>query len=539
MTSRFFSFLFILSLTACATTGSHSVHNGRKPPPKISDKETSTYYFILSELEKYEGHSDESASYLDRALKKNPTSSYLITNKAYDYARQDKVPEALKLAQEAIKNNPNDAGLNLLLGKLYSTIKDREQAQIYYEKSLALNPSNEEVYTFLAQEYIEQGNTDQAIKLLNKLTVINPSALSAYFYLGAIYTTAIKDLDRALSAYQSFLDIDSDNPKVLELVANIYLQKKDYKNALNVFEKMKELMPQDVSINTRIALLYYEMKETDQAIKIFEDLLQKNPKADRVIYYLGLLYQEQEENQKALSYFSKVPASSSFYNDSILRQVVILKNTDQFDKATNLAKEVMMANPLVPDFYDILSSLYVSKKNYSSALIILNQALEKLPRNEHLLFASAVVYEKSGEWEKSIVAMKKVIEVNPKNASALNFVGYTYAEHKQNLDEALILVKQASALSPNDGYILDSLGWVLFLKGESVEAQRILENANKLRPNEATILEHLGDVSLSKQDKRSARKYYEQALFSLSKKNELEEDDEKQKQSLIEKIGGL
>ena len=144
-----------------------------------------------------------------------------------------------------------------------------------------------------------------------------------------------------------------------------------------------------------------------------------------------------------------------------------------------------------------------------------------------------------GEWEKSIKYMKQVIKLNPKNASALNFVGYTYAENGVHLEEAQRLIESALKLKPDDGFIIDSLGWIYFQRGNVEEALKLLEKADKLAPNEPTILEHLGDVYLSRKNKRLARKFFERSMFEINKKKELEPREQLQLERIQQKIGTL
>jgi Flp pilus assembly protein TadD len=108
--------------------------------------------------------------------------------------------------------------------------------------------------------------------------------------------------------------------------------------------------------------------------------------------------------------------------------------------------------------------------------------------------------------------MKKAIELNPKNAQALNYLGYTYAEEGKNLDEAESLVKRALDLEPQDGFFIDSLGWVYYQKGEYRQAIEQLERAVNLTGNDPTITEHLGDAYRKIGKLREAGHEYRDAL---------------------------
>jgi Flp pilus assembly protein TadD len=108
--------------------------------------------------------------------------------------------------------------------------------------------------------------------------------------------------------------------------------------------------------------------------------------------------------------------------------------------------------------------------------------------------------------------MRRAVELNPENAAALNYLGYTYAERGDNLDEAESLVRRALAISPNDGFYIDSLGWVYYQRGDYATAIRHLERAVKLTNNDSTIAEHLGDAYLKAGRSRDALRLYRDAL---------------------------
>ena len=108
--------------------------------------------------------------------------------------------------------------------------------------------------------------------------------------------------------------------------------------------------------------------------------------------------------------------------------------------------------------------------------------------------------------------MSKVVELNPKNAAALNYVGYTWAERGVRLAEAEDLIRRAVALKPRDGFIRDSLGWVLYQKGDYQGAVRELEAAAHMAGEDPVVLEHLGDAYLKANHREKALRTYESAL---------------------------
>jgi len=128
--------------------------------------------------------------------------------------------------------------------------------------------------------------------------------------------------------------------------------------------------------------------------------------------------------------------------------------------------------------------------------------------------------EQIGDQDGVMEKMQQALRLEPKNAAALNYIGYTWADNGENLEQALKYIEQAVALKPEDGFIRDSLGWVYFRLGDSKRAIKELERALELVDDDPVIYEHLGDVYLQAGEVGTARSNYEKALT-------LQKDEEK------------
>ena len=147
-----------------------------------------------------------------------------------------------------------------------------------------------------------------------------------------------------------------------------------------------------------------------------------------------------------------------------------------------------------------------------------------------LFFQLGEAYERTRRYDEAAEQFQAVLEIQPENSTAMNYLGYMWADNGENLEQALELVRRAVTLEPNNGAYIDSLGWALFRLGEFEEARRHLERANQLEPDDPTILEHLGDVYAALGDTRRAREAYEHALAI---------DDEENVETVRRKLGEL
>jgi Flp pilus assembly protein TadD len=144
------------------------------------------------------------------------------------------------------------------------------------------------------------------------------------------------------------------------------------------------------------------------------------------------------------------------------------------------------------------------------------EALEKAkalaPHDTNVRFDLGVLYDKQGRAAEAEAEMTAVIERDPRHARALNYLGYTWAERGLNLDEAEALIRRALEVDPDDGYYVDSLGWVQFRRGHYDEAVATLEHAVELVPEDPVITEHLGDAYAKAGKKQRAIETYRRSL---------------------------
>jgi tetratricopeptide (TPR) repeat protein len=159
-----------------------------------------------------------------------------------------------------------------------------------------------------------------------------------------------------------------------------------------------------------------------------------------------------------------------------------------------------------------LASVMREAEKYTDLKLILEEALLEHPENEQVLFNYGVVLHDLAQNENSILAMREVVALNPENADALNFIAYTLAEEKRDLDEALKLVQKALEIDPENGYYLDTLGWIQYQSGDYEAARKNLAKAVELSENDVVIMVHYADSLLKTGEESKAIEMYEAAL---------------------------
>lgn len=485
--------------------------------PKVESPtaKNSVYYYLLSEMEMYRNRPKESLENLTRAIEKDPTQSYLWYKRAFLYALMGEIKKSEDDVVKSLEINPEEISSLILFGKIRQGQQKWSEAVSCYQKALKTEPGSEEAHSLLTEVYVAQKDYRMALESVRLWKKNDPENLAPLFYKASLYQDFLKNPRAAVGAYENILEIDSENLKAMTALADLYVELKDENKLLEIFKSMEAVSPNDTSIKVKIALIYYEHKQYDQAIEEFQALLQMNPGDDRIIYYLGVMDENLNRDQKAITQFEKIKTSSNYYKDASLHLAFLKRRGGKEEEAIQILQSSLKAKPDASSLYQYLSEIYREHEDYKQALEVLKKGIGKTSDKEQLLYLYGVTQDKSGQFEEAMKTMRKVMAMNPKNPSPMNYIGYSYADRCIHLEEAQNLVQKALALKPEDGFIMDSLGWVYYQKGDLDKALHFISKAYLLVPKEATIVEHLGDVYLKKKEKKEALKYFREAEILL------------------------
>jgi tetratricopeptide (TPR) repeat protein len=260
----------------------------------------------------------------------------------------------------------------------------------------------------------------------------------------------------------------------------------------------------------------------DDALVVLSKMAEGAPESSEIAYATAIVYYERENMAQALAHFQKIQPDSRFYENALIHMAVIYYKDNAFDEGIAVLEEGMRRLP--PDetlsLIPYLSSFYKEKEMTAAAVELIKDGLAIEPENKELLFDLGVIYDRQGKTDLALEQMQAVLALDPDHADALNYIGYTYADQGIRLDEAEAMIKKALSFKPENGYIIDSLGWVYFRKGLLEDALFELQRAAALIPDDPVVLEHLGDIYLELNDPVKALEYYNQALEKKDKDHE-------------------
>lgn len=503
--------------------------------PEDVTQADSLYAYMLGDLLALEGQPQKSILELTRAIAQSPNSAYLYLSRAMAYAAAQKLTESEADALKALELSPGLIQAELLLARLLSVQGQFAKVVPLLEDVMHKAPNEKETYSLLGVAYINTRQYTKAITVMKRLLVLDPDALVAYYYMGAVYGTYLKQPALALQMYRKILERDPRNISVYNAIAQLYVDKGETNSAIQILNEAFANGVDDVTLRLRLSSLYYQAKNYSKAAEVLEAVLKKAPNSNKVHYYLGVVYEESGELDKAREHYNLVGPDSTFFKDAVLRQALYFYRNAQLGAAIGVLQAATVRAPKIEDFYPLLALLHEEQGNLPAAKVALERGTKALPKNSALLYALAVVTDRLKETDSALKLMRQVVELDPQNVSAMNYIGYTYAERGVHLDEAEEILLRAAELQPQDGYIMDSLGWLYFKKNEYGKALAILEQAVSVVPSEPVVYRHLGELYATIGRKEEAIRCYERAILLLQARP----SDEVNLQKLQEALSAL
>ncbi|MFM2280471.1 MAG: hypothetical protein RLZZ444_2702 [Pseudomonadota bacterium] len=223
-----------------------------------------------------------------------------------------------------------------------------------------------------------------------------------------------------------------------------------------------------------------------------------DPAADTAVL-LGGLAEGLEQPERAIKWYSQVAPDSPLRRIAELQLGLNLANTGKVAEAKAHLESAVAADPNDLRGYIAYGSFLSDQKNYVEMAKVYDKAIEivgPLPKRTDwsVFFQRGIAYERLKKWDLAEPNFKKALELFPDQPQVLNYLGYSWVDMNMNLDEGLNMIRKAVDLRPDDGYIVDSLGWAYFRLGRFDDAVVELERAVELKAADATLNDHLGDA---------------------------------------------
>ncbi|PYL66978.1 MAG: hypothetical protein DMF28_10245, partial [Verrucomicrobia bacterium] len=446
-----------------------------------------------------EGMAFEENGEMDRALEAyrkvlnvDPGQSQLAARVAGLLIQQDDFPQAIDVLKDAIKANPNNAEPYQQLAFIYVRyLKKTDQAIDYANRAIALNPADAEGYQRLVEIEVAAGQEKKALEVLDRAAKVRSNDPAFWMRLGKLYMAILfksdsqpkpEELKRTNEIFKKAADHAGDDPAILKDVADYYAASQQLKEAIPLYLHVLELQPDDANAREKLATGFILTNQRGKAVEMLEQIIKEHPEKYQPYDLLAQVLDDEARSllrtnrlEEAKAKFAKVAAN---YEQSLLINPnhpsiylhlaeLLLGPLRDADRAVNLLTEARRRFPGAPEIVYYLAIAQREAKQSQQAVATFEEALHEAQLdqdddviNAKFYFNYGAAAEQAGLYDKAADLLRKSIALDPANAAeACNYIGYMWADHNMNLDEAEAMIKRALESEPNNASYLDSLGW--------------------------------------------------------------------------------
>lgn len=450
----------------------------------------------------------------------------------------NRIIEAEVVVDNVLEKNKEHVLANYIKGRLYFLKHDFVNAFEHFNLVIEKAPRNAMAYYYRALCTIEKGGRNlpgqdlfkaaaglyddteswerrQAKEDLIKALDMNPKLVDARLILAEFY---LRDRDRELASQQIeiVLDLAPDNLNALILLGSLKIQEGDAKGAEAVCKRVLKLDPNNATWHVRLGIVYNLMERQTDALKSFKKALELNPIQIDALELVVSIYARDKEFNEALEICGEYKQKAAGNKTSVayieyLEGKIFLAKKDT-KKAQQHFKKAIENDPDILAPYELLARIYEREKKISIALSMYETILNKNPKHLSACMALGTHYDRQGEKEKAEIYYRKALAIKGDYAPAANNLAFILVERGEKIDEAFDLAKLARGKRPKDPNVMDTLGWIYYLKGSYDNAIAELQKSLKRNPDNALANYHLGRVYYEKREFKKAREFMKKAL---------------------------
>jgi len=404
------------------------------------------------------------------------------------------IANAFMQLNQIFSHNPDKAGIYQLVQQLALPYKDLPEANFAISQS-----------AWFANQPVP------ALSAMNEALKLRPNWEIAAIHKGRILQRT-SDPENVHQFYRDYLNEYPNANEVRIAFARTLITDNRNDLASEQFDFLINKKTTDPEIMLAIGLLATEMGNFDMTEKTFKRALELGYQdSDAVHFHLAQLYEETKRNDQAMESYQLVKAGSR-YIPAQIRYADLWASKGQINEARDYLRKIPATNDQQAAHLILAEAQILRKsKSYQEIYEVLTNGLKKLPDYPELLYDRALIADKLGKFSVLEKDLRKLIQIKPDNAHAYNALGYSLAERRVHLPEALKLIKKAVELAPEDPFIMDSLGWVHYRMGKISEGLNYLNLAYATRPD-SEIAAHLGEVLWAQGSKENAKDIWRTAL---------------------------
>ena len=467
----------------------------------------------------------QASLYFSKALELSPDSQSLLQRTFLVMASEGRIDEALPLAHRVLIQNSRApvANLNVIAGDIQLNHFVKAMKKI---KTLPSGGLNDYVAPLLAAwTSIGQGQTVQ--NAIAHLAPLKQERSKPLYYLHKALLLDFKgDHESAVKAYLQEIKVQGSVVlRVAQLLGNLYERKGDIHEAKALYKQFAQNNPNsffprqalrllDAGVRPKPIIVTAKDGVAESFLGIATSLSQQNAKQMALFFtrmglylrpnfpvmkiLLSNLLQLDGQLENANATLLSIDSSSVYSWPARLNAAENWNDLERTDEAIRTLSAMAKQEPKLADSLIKLGDILRVRERFLEAQRAYDKAIKRIDalQSHHwvLLYARGIVFERTKQWDRAEADFLKALEFKPDQPSILNYLGYSWVDQGIHLDRAKKMIQKAVNARPNDGYIVDSLGWAYFQLGEFTNSVKELERAVELKPEDPILNDHLGDA---------------------------------------------
>ena len=464
------------------------------------------------------------AAYYRAALRHDPKNGELLDRAFLALLVDGEIDEAVKHAERIVETDKNDRVAELVLG--VAALKHKQYATARRDLALSIRgPITDLAATLLsAWSMYGAGDAKGAVAAIDRLAGPDWYSIFKDLHAGMIYDLAAnskeagKRLERAykldptalrvVEAYGSWTSRSHSPKEALDIFQTFDKALPRYPLVVEAMDQLKageKLPPLASNAQAGAAEALYGLGASlgrrggeDLGLVYLQLALYLAPNHQLALLSLADLYESVKKPELAIKVYKRVPTSSPLYRNAAIQMAANLDSLNRADEAEKHLNALIKEHPDDLEAIMALGNVLRAHKKFAECVDAYSKGVATLTQpdksNWTLFYFRGICYERSHQWPKAEADLKKALELFPDQPHVLNYLGYSWIDQGVNLDEGMEMINKAVQQRPDDGYIVDSLGWAYYRLGNYEEAVKKLERAIELKPEDPTINDHLGDA---------------------------------------------
>jgi len=476
---------------------------------------------------RHAGHVREAvaaAAYYRAALKLDPKNQELLDRAFVSLVVGGEIAEANKFADRVLQVDKNDRVARLVLG--VQAIKEKRYNAAHRNLTASVRGPITDLTAAMLNAWASYGAGDskEAVATIDRLSGPDWYAIFKDLHAGMILDL-VGDKAEAGKRFEQAYKLDNSALRVVEAYASWLSRNRSPQEALSVLETFDKVLPNHPLVVDEMAKLKKGEKlpplvstaQAGAAEALYglgasigrrggEDLglvylqlsLHLAPNHPLALLALADLYESLKKPELAIAAYERVPENSPLRRNALIQMAGDLDSLDRSEEAQRHLEALIKQRPDDLEAILALGNVQRGHKKFAECAETYSKAIAAIAHPEKpnwvAFYFRGICYERSHQWPKAEADLKKALELSPEEPHVLNYLGYSWIDQGVHLDEGMKMIQRAVDQRPDDGYIVDSLGWAYFRLGNYEEAVKNLERAIELKPEDPTINDHLGDA---------------------------------------------